>query len=375
MTTTHYLDHAATSFPKPEPVLAAVLHWFAAVGVSAGRGDGAGCRRAAIEVAAARAGIAALCNTSEPSVAFVSGATEGLNLALRALLRHGDHVITTAFEHSSVVRPLRALQRERAISVEVIEPGPDGGLDAARLVPALAARPTRLVCATHASNVTGVCLDAAALARAARQAGANFLLDASQTVGWLDVDVGADVVVASCHKALAAPPGLGFVAVRDGLRLAPQKQGGTGSSQALDEHPTDWPAAFEAGTPNTPALFGLAAALRALPPGTASARLAAALARCEQLEQLLTDHAPIRLLRPPPGPRVPVTSFVHRDYDPAELGAMLGSAGFHVRSGHHCAPWLHRSLGTDAAGTVRVSPGADTPPATIQALADFLLAL
>jgi len=371
----HYLDHAATSHPKPPAVLAAVQHWYAAIGVSAERGDGLACRRAAAEVAAARAGIAALTGVGDDRVAFVSGATEGLNLALRALLGRGDHVITTAFEHSSVVRPLRALQRERELTIHVLEPSAAGGLDSQDLVRALLARPARLVCMTHASNVTGACFDAAAMARAARAAGAHILLDASQTMGWLDVRVGADVVVASCHKALAGPPGLGFVAVRDGLDLAPQKQGGTGSSQALDEHPTAWPRAFEAGTPNTPALFGLAAALRWQQQHPAADRLAASLARCDQLAERLADHARIRLLLPPPGPRVPVVSLVHRDFEPVELGAMLDGAGFHVRSGHHCAPWLHQRLGTASAGTVRISPGPDIGPAAMDELAAFLLAV
>lgn len=371
----HYLDHAATSHPKPAPVIAAVQKWYAEVGVSAERGDGVACRRAAREVAAARAGIAALTGVGDDRVAFVSGATEGLNLALRALLGRGDHVITTAFEHSSVARPLRALQRERDLTIEILEPRADGGLDPHDLVQALAARSTALVCMTHASNVTGASFDIATMARSARLAGALFLLDASQTIGWLDVRVGADVIVASCHKALAGPPGLGFVAVRQDLELAPQKQGGTGSSLALDEHPTAWPRAFEAGTPNTPALFGLAAALRWQQQSPAVERLAAALARCDELLDRLAGHAPIRLLRPPPGPRVPVMSLVHRDYEPAELGAMLDGAGFHVRSGHHCAPWLHARLGTAAAGTLRISPGPDTEPTAIRDLAAFLLAL
>jgi cysteine desulfurase / selenocysteine lyase len=371
----HYLDHAATSHPKPPAVLAAVQHWYAEVGVSAERGDGLACRRAAAEVAAARSGIAALTGVGDERVAFVSGATEGLNLALRALLGRGDHVITTAFEHSSVVRPLRALQRERALTVAVLEPTAAGGLEPRDLERALREHPARLVCMTHASNVTGACFDAAAMASVAQAAGARFLLDASQTIGWLDVCTGADVIVASCHKALAGPPGLGFVAVRDGLELAPQKQGGTGSSQALDEHPTTWPRAFEAGTPNTPALFGLAAALRWQRQTPVAERLAVALQRCDQLVGRLAGYARIRVLLPPPGPRVPVLSLLHRDFEPVELGALLGGAGFHVRSGHHCAPWLHERLGTALAGTVRISPGADTEPATIDALAAFLLAL
>ena len=369
-----YLDHASTSFPKPGPVVAAVQRWFTEVGVSAARGAGSGCAVAANEVAAARAGIAALLDLPDQRVAFVSGATEGLNLTLRALLQPGDHVVTTAFEHSSVVRPLRALQAERQLVLHVVPPDARGGLDPSAVAAELRARPCRLVVMTHASNVTGACFDAAAVAAAAHESGALCVLDASQTAGWHDLRVGADVVIASCHKALQAAPGLGFVAVRAGLDLAPQKQGGTGSSRALDTHPVDWPTAFEAGTPNTPALFGLAAALR-LSTNRARTReqlLAYALARCDELVAGLRDVAPIRVLPTPPGPRVPVVSLVHEALDPAELGAILDGAGFVVRTGHHCAPWVHRWFGTEAAGTVRISPGHDTGSDDIAALLQML---
>ncbi len=256
-----HLDHAATSFPKPTPVLAAMQHWYASVGVSPDRGDGDNCGVARRAVDATRAQLGAVCGVPAARIAFVSGATEGLNLTLRALLRHGDVVLTTAFEHSSVVRPLTALAQERALRLVVLPPAADGGLPVADFAAALAAERPRLCVFTHASNVTGVALDAAAISDLARAVGCTTLLDASQTAGLLDLRVGADVVVASAHKALHGPPGIGFVAARDGLELLPQKQGGTGSSRALDQHPTEWPQAFEAGTPNTPAIFGLGAAL------------------------------------------------------------------------------------------------------------------
>jgi cysteine desulfurase / selenocysteine lyase len=366
-----YLDHAATSWPKPAAVVDAVQRWFIDVGVSADRGDGERCRTARRVVAATRAALAELCGKPSERIAFVSGATEGLNLVLRALLRPNDRVVTTAFEHSSVARPLHALARERDLELLVLPPDGDGGVAPTSLAAALAARPTRLVVATHASNVTGTLLPAADLAATCHRHGALFVLDASQTAGMVELPAAADVVVASGHKALLGPPGIGFVAASIGIDLPPQKQGGTGSSRALDEQPTAWPQAFEAGTPNTPAIFGLHAALHG---STAAVRAERLQRGRERLAQLRAGLLPIAAIRPLPaaGAGVPVLSLLHRDFDPAELGGMLAAADIHARSGHHCAPWVHDWLGTALAGTLRLSPGASTTTAEIDAVVAFL---
>jgi selenocysteine lyase/cysteine desulfurase len=354
-----YLDHAATSYPKPAAVLDAVQRWFRDIGVSEARGDSSRCRTAAQEVASARELLGDLVGLRGDRVAFCSGATEGLNLALRALLQPGDAVLTTAFEHSSVVRPLRVLERERSLRVHVLAPKPGGSLSLDDAATALATGRPRLFVFTHASNVTGTCTEAAALCELARQYDCRTLLDASQTAGLVDLRVGADVVVGSGHKALHGPPGIGFVAV-NGLELPPQKQGGTGSSRALEEHPRAWPQAFEAGTPNTPGIFGLGAALRWVKEQEPARLLAHGLARVDELREGLKRKPGVRLLSPAAGPRVPILSFVHGGYDPAELGALFDSADIHVRTGFHCAPWLHAFLGTQKGGTVRLSPGPAT---------------
>lgn len=366
-----HLDHAATSWPKPPAVRAAVLRWLDDVGVSAARGDSRLCAEAAAEVEQARAGIARLCGVPSERVAFCSGATEGLNLALRALLRPGDRVVTTAFEHSSVARPLAALARERGITFDVVQPTAQGGLDPAAVAAALAAAPTRLVCFTHASNVTGAVFDAATICRIARAAGSLSVVDACQSAGHLPLAFGADVVVASCHKGLQAPPGLGFVAAAPGIQLPPQKQGGTGSSRALAEHPTEWPLAFEAGTPNTLALFGLAAALRsegALPPAGAGER---SRGQIDAFTHALGSLPGMRVAPTPAGERLPIVAFAHADFDCAELGGILGVAGFHVRTGHLCAPWLLSALGFPR-GVVRVSLGRAGDDGALGELAELL---
>lgn len=351
-----YLDHAATSFPKPPEVVAAVEHWFRALGVSAGRGDGEASRTVAREVQAARSGIARICGVPAERVAFTSGATESLNLALRSVLQPGDRVLTTAFEHSSVVRVLQELRRRNGIEFEVLTPDGHGTIAPESAREALARMRPRLLVFTHASNVTGAILPAAELCELARAQGALTMVDASQTAGLLPLAVGADLVVASCHKSLHAPPGLGFVAARPGLDLAPQKQGGTGSSLALEDHPTEWPLAFEAGTPNTPAILGLAAALRWIERETTQGLLARAADALTALAAALASCPRVRMLRPACA-TLPILSYVRSDMDPAEVGMLLDGRGIHVRTGFHCAPWVHRHLGTEVAGTIRISTG------------------
>jgi len=363
-----YLDHAATSYPKPPAVRAAVDRWFDEVGVSADRGDGPQTRAAAAQVQRARSLLGELCGARAERVAFVSGATEGLNLVLRSLLAPGARVLTTCFEHSSVVRVLNALRAERALQVDVVvdddalcERLQQGGVD---------------VCVfTHASNVTGHVFDAARICAAARAGAATTVLDVSQSAGYLPLQVGAHVLVGSAHKALHGPPGLGFVAAADDVALTPQKQGGTGSSVALDEHPTGWPHVLEAGTPNTPAIFGLAAALQWLAEQTPAELLARSLRSLDRMRAGLDELADVRCFAATSAQRTPVLSFVHGRYDVLELGAVLAGAGVHARSGFHCAPWVHAHLGTEAAGTVRVSPGPETSDDDVAAFLDVMRAL
>ena len=353
-----YLDHAATSFPKPAPVLAAVLRWFEELGVSADRGDSKLCAEVAREVRAARSGLADLMGMAPERVAFVSGATEGLNLVLRGILRPGDRVVTTDVEHSSLVRPLVHLRS--VLNLEIVRIACDGygRLDPAAFADALRGKTTRLVAFSHASNVTGAVCDAAAICALSRARGALSLVDASQSAGIVSLRVGADVVVASAHKHLHAPPGLGFVAVMPGTPLTTLKQGGTGSSKALDRHPEEWPTAFEAGTPNTPAILGLAAALR-WSRERAQQDLERGLARIDALRASLAAAGAVSFQSPVASPRIPILSFTIQGLDTSEAGVLLAEAGIHVRTGYHCAPWIHERLGSAETGTIRVSPGPE----------------
>lgn len=371
-----YLDHAATSLPKPAAVPAAMQRWFDEVGVSAERGDGPRSKSCRDEVARVRRRLADHTGVDGDHIAFCSGATEGLNLALRALLQPRQRVVTTTLEHASVARPLAALRDPLQLDLDVVAcASPDADSIAALRQAVDRAEPGSLLVATHASNVTGEVLALAELLAHARQRGVHSLVDACQTAGYLPLDLGADVLVASGHKAMHGPPGIGFIAARADLTLLPQKQGGTGSSRALDQHPTEWPQAFEAGTPNTPAIYGLGAALDWLDEHAEGELLARANQRLDAIDAALRALSEVRVFRATGPVRTPVLSFVHQHYDPLELGSLFAAAGVHLRSGFHCAPWLHAELATEASGTVRVSTAASTTEADVRGFCDALRTL
>jgi cysteine desulfurase / selenocysteine lyase len=350
-----YLDHAATSFPKPPAVLDAVGRWFREQGVSANRGDSQRCAEVAARVADVRARLGKMCGVPAHRVVFTSGATESLNLFLDGFLDHGDRYLTTSLEHSSLARPLRHLGERRALEGEVIPTDPEGRIEPRRFAAEMDRTPPRLVAFSHASNVLGTVLDARSICTDARQRGIITLLDASPTAGLLDLDVGADVVVGSAHKSLLAPPGLGFLAVREGVPLRVTRFGGTGSSVALDTQPETWPSAMESGTPNTPAILGLGAALDFIDERGRDAILEAELGLIDQFRIELKGRATLHGTGD--GPRIPVLSFNVQGFDAAEIGLLLDAAGIEVRTGFHCAPHLFENLPHTAGGTVRVSVG------------------
>jgi selenocysteine lyase/cysteine desulfurase len=370
-----YFDHAATSYPKPDAVVAAVQHWYQNIGVSADRGEGPQTREAASVVQRVRKDIAKMTGHTAERVAFTSGATEGLNLILRALLAPGDRVLTTPFEHSSVVRPLLALRDERNLQLDMPTDGASSGPTDDELCKVIASSRPKAVVFTHASNVTGAIFDAKRICQVARDHGTLSVLDASQTAGYLSLNVGADIVIGSGHKAMHGPPGIGFVSVHAGLDLAPQKHGGTGSSTALERHPTQWPQAFEAGTPNTPAIFGLAAAMDWRAEHGEANLLQRALERLDEIEVGLSLLKGFRVIAPGTADRTPVLSFVHASYDPLEIGSVLAANKVHARTGFHCAPWIHAHLDTAAAGTVRIATGPDTSHDDVSALLAVLATL
>ncbi|MFN3763098.1 MAG: aminotransferase class V-fold PLP-dependent enzyme, partial [Anaerolineae bacterium] len=263
-----YLDNAATSWPKPPEVLTAMARFMTEVGANPGRSGHRLSVEAGRIVYAAREAVAQLFNAPDPlRVVFGMNATEGINLALRGLLRPGDHVVTSSMEHNSVMRPLRALERE-GVEVTVVPCSPEGMLDPQAVLAAI--RPhTRLVVLNHASNVTGTILPVAEVGRALRQInGPLLVVDAAQSGGAVPIDMqadGIDLLAFTGHKSLYGPTGTGGLIIGERVPLEefrPLIRGGTGSRSEREEQPDFLPDMCESGTPNAVGLAGLEAGVR-----------------------------------------------------------------------------------------------------------------
>jgi len=362
-----YFDQAATSWPKPEAVYAAVERYQRELGAPAGRGVYAEALEVGRLIDSARRAAATLLGAESPKqIVFTFNCTDALNLAIHGLLDdRGGHVVTTAAEHNSVLRPLRALEDAGRIEVTRVACGGTSVLDPDDVRRAL--RPeTALVAVTHASNVTGALQPAAEVGRLVREHGATYLVDAAQTAGDLPVSVQelhADLLAAPGHKGLLGPLGTGLLYIRPAIekRLQSVRQGGTGSRSDEDRQPGDLPDKYEAGNLNVPGIVGLAAGIEWLKERGLGEVRRHAVELGDRLLAGLAEIGGVRVYGPSTAPeRVGVVSLNVEGIDAQELAATLDSAyRIQARPGIHCAPAMHRSLGTLASGgTVRLSWGA-----------------
>ena len=358
-----YLDNAATSFPKAPGVGEAMRRYVERLGRNVGRGSYAPAMEAAGGVLAVREKLAALVGAPDPrNIIFTPGATWGLNLLLRGLLRPGDRVITSPMEHNAVLRPLEQL-RAAGVSVELLPCTDRGELVLDGLAERLPG--ARAVALTHASNVSGTLFPIGQVGALCRQAGVFFLVDAAQTLGVLPVDVaamGIDGLAFPGHKGLLGPQGIGGLALSPALAeaLEPVVSGGTGSLSESLAMPPFLPDKFEAGTLNLPGIFGLGAALDYLAAeGEALRARERRLARHLWGRIMELDGEGLRVLGSgDPNRRVGVVSVDFPGRDNGEMAFRLEQEyGVQTRCGLHCAPLAHRTLGTFPQGAVRFSVG------------------
>jgi cysteine desulfurase family protein len=353
-----YLDNAATTLHKPPQVEQAMLDALRTAG-NPGRGAHEPTLHASRLVYAARCAVAKLLNAPDPScIAFTANATQALNTALGGLFRPGDHIITTVCEHNSVLRPLYRL-RENGMSLSFTTADEKGRLQYDQWEGFL--RPeTRALVVTGASNVTGNGTDLARAAEFAHRHGLLLIVDAAQTAGELPLNVqvlGIDVLCFTGHKALLGPQGTGGLYVRPGLSVRPLVVGGSGVHSFDEQHPAQMPTALEAGTLNVPGLAGLCAGVEWI-----LAQGVETLARREQALTVLfyeriRDLPNVKIYGDPEmTPRAPIVSLNIGDEDSARIADILWEEyGICVRAGAHCAPLMHKALGTAEQGTVRFS--------------------
>ncbi|MET0416949.1 MAG: aminotransferase class V-fold PLP-dependent enzyme [Actinoplanes sp.] len=372
-----YLDHAATSHPKPAAVLTAMSGYLREAG-NPGRSGHRLAQIAEQEVWAARETVAELLHADQPErVVFAANATAALNIAIAGLLRPGDRCLISAFEHNSVVRPLHALQ-ESGITTTVIPPSTDSPVDLNRLASELTTGDVRLVVISHASNVTGAVVPLTAVHSLTLQYGVPLVLDASQSAGHLPVRADdAEVVVFAGHKGLFGPQGTGGMHVSDRVTVRPLLHGGTGGRSELPRQPRWLPYALESGTPNGVGIAGLRAGVRHVLDEGLPAIAARERSLRDRLVAGLRGQTGIRLHGwPSTEPPAPVVSMTF-DGTPNATAATLLEERYDVlvRSGLHCAPAAHRTLTTIEGGTVRFALSHLTTEAdidtTIGAVADL----
>ena len=353
-----YLDNAATTRTKPPAVARAVLEALSSYG-NCGRGAHEGALSAARTIYETREKIAALLGCPRTDhVCFTQNSTQALNIAVSGLLGPGDHVISTDLEHNSVLRPLYRL-RDTGAAVDFIPADSRGRLDYGGFERLLRPETKAIVC-THASNLTGDVVDIAWVGRFAREHGLLFLLDASQTAGVLPIDMaalGIDVVCFTGHKSLMGPQGTGGLCLREGLEIRPFAVGGTGVQSYSEAQPAEYPTRLEAGTLNGHGLAGLSAALDFLNETGAETVHAHEDALARRFYKAVRDLPGVTVYGDPAAPlRAPIVTLNIGNLDSAEVSDELAERfAVATRPGAHCAPRLHRALGTTDQGAVRFS--------------------
>lgn len=357
-----YLDNAATTMHKPQAVIDAVTQAMCSLG-NAGRGATSGALDAARTIHACRAKLARLLGCPRADhVCFTPNSTAALNTAINGVVRPGDRVVTTVLEHNSVLRPLNRLATEQGVTVDHAGCEANGVLDYDELE-RLVTSGTRAVVVTHASNVTGNAVDVSRVAAIAHAAGALVIVDASQSAGTAHIDMqamGLDVVCFTGHKGLMGPQGTGGLAVAEGIDVAPWAMGGTGVHSFDPLQLLEWPTRLEAGTLNGHGIAGLSAGLDFIEAQGGFEAIAAH-------ERVLADRF-LAGVRKIPGiklygafdqsTRSAIVSLNVADIDSAEISdALMQGWGIATRPGAHCAPLMHRALGTERQGVVRFSFG------------------
>jgi cysteine desulfurase family protein len=357
-----YLDHGATSWPKPPSVIDAVAEAMTTYGANPGRGAYKFALDTTRAIHSARSDVAAFLGVPDThNLVFQPGCTQAMNLVLAGLFAPGDRVVACSMEHNAVARPLNTLT-SRGVEVVVVDADESGVVDADEIEAAVSAAPTRAVVCQHAGNVTGAIQPIPDLADVAHAHGALLLVDGAQAGGHLPVDLGslgADAWACSGHKGLLGPQGIGVLYLSpecDPVELVTGGGGGGSSEDPLQ--PTVRPDRYEAGTPNTPGILGLGAAVRYLDEHAEALR-ASERELTRRLHEGLLGIDGFSVLGPALGEqRVPIVAVLHERISADRFAFALDRRwGIAARAGLHCAPWAHRTLGTLENGALRFGLG------------------
>jgi cysteine desulfurase family protein len=377
----HYLDNGSTTFPKPEPMVRAIAEFCASACVSPGRSTFDLAMVADSLLHGCRKSLNDLFNGPTPErVVFGYNATDALNLAIFGRLRDGGHVVSTRLEHNSVLRPIAHCVDDFGARVTLVPFDSRGFVDPEDIREAIE-EDTRLVVVNHASNVIGTVQPVSEIGAICREAGVPLCIDAAQSAGIIPIDMQAmniDIVAFTGHKSLMGPTGIGGLCVGEGVDIAHTRAGGTGVNSAKRRHLDDYPFRLEYGTPNMMGIAGLASGV-----GLIADRGGVTAVHAEEMELARVLH---EALRETDGvtmycaesleDHTPVLAFNFDGMDPEQAGTRLDvDYDIACRTGLHCAPLVHESIGTAPAGTVRLSVGPLTTRADVEAGAAAVRAL
>ncbi len=357
-----YMDNAATSYPKPREVLDQMVATYARLGVSPGRGTYDLAMEAAAFVTRTREQVAAFFGSRDPDrVVFAASATDALNLAIQGLVSEGDHVVSTRLEHNSVLRPLFHLKERGGMDYDLVPFDGQGLVDPGDIGRAI--RPnTRLVVLCHGSQVLGTVQPVREVAAVCAARGVPLLLDAAQTAGQVPIDMqawGVSAVAFSGHKALLGPSGIGGLVLASDLEVESTRFGGTGLESHSLRHTQSYPQRLEAGTSNLLGVIGLSLGLDYLLRLGLKESHERVMALIRRLREGLEAIPGVNVLGPAlRAGDLPVLTCTVAGMDPEDVGAILdGDYGIAVRTGLHCAPFVHADLGADPTGSVRFGLG------------------
>lgn len=353
-----YLDNAATTLHKPQQVIDAVVHAMQSMGNCA-RGTHEEALDAARTVYNARVRLASLFGCPRVDhVAFTANSTEALNMAINGLIDPGDHVISTDLEHNSVLRPLYRLEAEHGAELSFVPADKLGNVDYADFERLMKPN-TRAVVCTNASNLTGTVLDIERIAKTAHSHGALVIVDASQTAGCWPIDMkkmGIDVLCFTGHKGLMGPQGTGGICVKEGIEIRPFKVGGSGVQSYSRTHPAEYPTRLEAGTLNGHGIAGLGAAAKFISETGVENIHAKERSLMLRFYEGVKNIEGVTVYGDFTKDKTAIVALNIRDYESGEVSYELSQGyGIATRPGAHCAPRMHKALGTAEVGAVRFS--------------------
>lgn len=356
-----YFDNAATTFPKPEEVYQTTLEAMKEYGANPGRSGHKMALKANRAIFETRNLLAEIFNIENPmNIVLTSNCTESLNLGIKGILKAGDHVITTSMEHNSVLRPIKYLEK-KGVENTIVQADPRGLVNPQDIEAAIREN-TKLIVTTHISNLTGTIMPIEAIGELAKEKNILYMVDGAQSAGLYPIDVekmNISLLAFPGHKGLLGPLGTGGLYIREGLELEALTQGGTGSASQSLTQPETLPDKYESGTLNAPGIAGLGAGIRYIK--------AEGIDKIRKYEEKLTqyflegikDIEGIKIYGPMDAKkRAAVVSLNIGDIDSAEIAYILDDKyNIGVRSGLHCAPRAHKTMGTLDQGMVRFSFG------------------